>query len=143
MVPENLSQAEQISVKFIANLNLIKEAKSDLTWWMSLDRKVPMQYPVLPQTPSMAKESDASNKGWGARQGKLSTGERWSLEESRYHIELLAAFLALQSFLQAQQQSDNSNINGQCHSTDRYQQDRRHTIPNTVPAGTDNVAMES
>ena len=44
---------------------------------------------------------------------------------------------------QAQQQPDNSDENGQCHSSDIYQQDRRHTLPNTVPADTDNMGVES
>ena len=49
----------------------------------------------------MTIESDASNTGWGARQGKLQTGGRWSPAEIPHHInylELLAAFLALQCF---------------------------------------------
>ena len=49
----------------------------------------------------MTIESDASNTGWGARQGKLQTGGRWSQAETAHHInylELLAAFLALQCF---------------------------------------------
>jgi len=61
--------------------NLTKEAISDLTWWMSLNHKVPMQSLILPQTPSMTTESDASNKSWGARQGELSSGRKWSLKE--------------------------------------------------------------
>jgi len=96
--PEN--QAEHATVKFNTNLNLTKEAENDLTWWISLDHKIPMQSPILPRAPSMTIESDASNKGWGAHQGDLSTGGRWSVEESLHHInylELLAAFLALQS----------------------------------------------
>ena len=39
--------------------------------------------------------------GWGARQGELQTGGRWSPAETTHHInylELLAAFVALQSF---------------------------------------------
>jgi len=36
--------------------------------------------------------------GWGARQGKLQTGGRWSLTKTSNYLELLAAFLALQCF---------------------------------------------
>ena len=46
--------------------------------------------------------SDASLTGWGASCNGQSTGGRWSLSESNNHInflELLAAFLALQSFV--------------------------------------------
>ena len=80
---------------------LTREAKMDLTWWSSLDRKIPWQSPLHPRIPSMKIESDASNMGWGARQGEHQTGGRWSMEEAPHHInylELLAAFLALQCF---------------------------------------------
>ena len=46
--------------------------------------------------------SDASLTGWGASCNGQTTGGRWSLSESNNHInflELLAAFLALQSFV--------------------------------------------
>ena len=46
--------------------------------------------------------SDATLTGWGASCNGQTTGGRWSLSESNNHInflELLAAFLALQSFV--------------------------------------------
>ena len=49
----------------------------------------------------MTIESDASNTGWGARQGEMQTGGCWSVNEASNHInylELLALFLALQCF---------------------------------------------
>jgi len=70
-----------------------KEAKSNLTWWISLDRKIPIQSVILPRVPSTTKELDASGKGWRARQSKLSTGVRWSLEESMYHFDFLSYYL--------------------------------------------------
>ena len=87
--------------KFSTNLTLTKESRNDLNWWCALDRKVPMQSPLQPRIPTMTIESDASNTGWGARQGKLQTGGRWSQAETAHHInylKLLAAFLALQCF---------------------------------------------
>ena len=60
-----------------------------------------MQSPLIPQVPNMTIELDASNMGWGARQGKQLTGGRWFQEEASHHInyrELLAALLALQCF---------------------------------------------
>ena len=95
------TEAEQLARKFSTNLVLNRQAKDDLQWWAALDRKVSLQSPLLPRVPTMIIESDASNVGWGARQGELQTGGRWSLEETSHHInylELLAAFLALQSF---------------------------------------------
>ena len=51
--------------------------------------------------PEMTIESDASNTGWGACWNNQKTGGHWSFQESQLHInakELLAAFLALQTF---------------------------------------------
>ena len=50
----------------------------------------------------MTIESDASNTGWGACWNNQKTGGHWSFQESQLHInakELLAAFLALQTFV--------------------------------------------
>jgi len=80
---------------------LNSEAQNDLRWWCALDKKIQLQSPLLPRTPSMTIESDASNTGWGACQGHHQTRGKWALEEARHHIdylELLAAFLALQCF---------------------------------------------
>ena len=60
-----------------------------------------MQSPFQPSILTMTIELDASNTRWGARQGKLQTGGRWSQTETAHHInylELLVAFLALQCF---------------------------------------------
>jgi len=56
---------------------------------------------ILSPTSSLVLESDASNMGWGATNGKDRTGGQWSLEETTHHInylELLAIFLALKTF---------------------------------------------
>ena len=88
-------------MKFNAILKLTREAENNLSWWSSLDKKIPLQSPLTPRIPIMTIESDASNMGWGARQGEQQTGGRWFKEEALHHInymELLAAFLALQCF---------------------------------------------
>ena len=59
-----------------------------------------MQSSLRPRVPTMTIESDASNMGWGARQGELQTGGRWSQEETSHHInylELLAAAVLCQA----------------------------------------------
>ena len=61
----------------------------------------------IPHVPQLTIESDASNIGWGARQGDLTTGGVWSKEEATHHInylELLAAFLAVRCFAREQHQ---------------------------------------
>ena len=88
--------------RFNVRLPLSEEAQQDLLWWVSLDRTVPLQAPLLPRVPSMTIMSDASTTGWGACLGDISTGGTWSAQEMMHHInylELLAAFLAVQCFL--------------------------------------------
>ena len=90
-----------VAKKFNTNLALTIEAKGDLNWWCALDRKVQLQSPLQPRVPTMTIESDASNRRWGARQGKFQTDGRWSLTETSHHInylDLLATLLALQCF---------------------------------------------
>ena len=87
--------------KFSSTLSLIKEAKNDLNWWTSLNRQLTMESPLYLRVLNMIIEFDASNTGWGARQGEIRTGGRWSARETLNHInylKLLAAFLAVQCF---------------------------------------------
>ena len=98
--PEDQGQ-EGVTSKFSTVVPLNPRSKSDLSWWISLDRKS-LSTPIVLLTPSMTIESDASTKGWGAvLNGQTRTGGIWSVQEQEYHInylELLAAFLALQTF---------------------------------------------
>ena len=81
-------ETADVAKKFSTDLTLTKEAKDDLNWWCALDRKVQMQSIFQPQVPTMTTESDASNMGWGARQGELQTGGRWSPAETTHHINV-------------------------------------------------------
>ena len=60
--------------KVQCHTKLTREAENNLTWWSSLDRKIPLQSPLTPRIPIMTIELDASNMGWGARQGEQQTG---------------------------------------------------------------------
>ena len=62
---------------------------------------VPSAGQVLPPPPHLSISSDASNLGWGAFLHPYHVSGVWSPQESHLHInslELLALFLALQSF---------------------------------------------
>ena len=102
------SEAEDNSAPigwFNIRLPLSEEARQDLLWWVSLDRTVPLQAPLLPRVPSMIITSDAFTTGWGACLGDTTTGGTWSAQEMMHHInylELLAAFLAVQCFLKTE-----------------------------------------
>ena len=57
--------------------------------------------PLLIMQWDMVIKSDASKKGWGMYCGEVSTGGPWTLRESQHdinYLELLAAFLAFQTF---------------------------------------------
>ena len=98
--PEDQGQ-EGVTSKFNTVVQLNPRSKSNLSWWISLDRKS-LSTPIVLPTPSVTIESDASTKGWGAvLNGQTRTGGIWSVQEQDYHInylELLAVFLALQAF---------------------------------------------
>ena len=101
VIPMDQFPQDGPEIKFNTILKLTREAENNLTWWSSLDRKIPLQSPLTPRIPIMTIELDASNMGWGARQGEQQTVGRWSKEEVLHHInylELLAAFLSLQCF---------------------------------------------
>lgn len=76
------------------------EVKTELRWWIN-QLEVSNGKSIIGSNPSMILTSDASDVAWGATWDTQSTGGCWSPVEQSYHInakELLAAFLALQSF---------------------------------------------
>ena len=87
--------------RFEARMNLSKEARSDLKWWI---RTLPSASRSCQTKPtSLIIHSDASDSGWGGAvlASSLSTGGQWNRIESLMHInkkELIAAFHSLQSF---------------------------------------------
>ena len=69
------------TTKFNTVVQLNLTSKSDLQWWISLDRKS-LSTPITFPAPSGTIESDASNKGWGAvLNGQTRTGGIWSVQE--------------------------------------------------------------
>ena len=73
----------------------------DLNWWIS-NLDTANGRPIHLGLPEVTIESDDSNTGWGACWNNQKTGSHWSFQEPQMHInakELLAAFLALQTFI--------------------------------------------
>ena len=87
------------SYDMIVTLNV--QSRKDLQWWIDhLSQE--NGRPIHQSAPDIVIESDASNTGWGACCRGLRMRGQWSKEESCLHInckEMLAAFLALQSFV--------------------------------------------
>ena len=93
------SALRQSKGNYKATMSIGEEEKLELTWW--LDNLDMASNPILPRKVDLHISTDASLKGWGACCEDVNTGGRWNVEESNEHInclELMAAFLALQSF---------------------------------------------
>ena len=75
----------------------------ELAWWIE---QAQLWNGYSPKQVVMI-QTDASRTGWGAVCQRKSTGSPWSLQETQYHInylELLAVFLALQTFVRDQRE---------------------------------------
>ena len=91
------------SYESIVTLNY--QSTRDLQWWVT-HLKAHNGRPIVQPPPSLIIESDASNTGWGAHCNSHRTGGQWSFSEATLHInakELLASFLALQTFARDRQ----------------------------------------
>ena len=81
-------------------LMLSRDSREELDWWKSRLQKWNGKS-LLSKEADLMIDSDASLSGWGAACQDQRTGGPWSERERQYHInclELLAAFLALQTF---------------------------------------------
>ena len=88
---------------FDRQMQLSKPAWKELEWWIqNIDTSV---CELNKGTPTLCITSDASGLGWGATDGITEIGDRWNPHEilraqnnEINYLELLASFLALQSF---------------------------------------------
>ena len=93
------------SCDYDTQVNVSKEARLDLMWWIR-NLPPPRGSPILPPpTADLTISSNASKVGWGTSWGKIQTGGRWNIQKSQDHInilELKAAFFALKAFMKDQ-----------------------------------------
>ena len=85
-----------------SQVSLDRETRQDIQWWTKAVTSFNGR-PLQISSWDLTIESDASLKGWGASSQGRSTGGPWTTGERKHHInflELLAAFLALRSFVQ-------------------------------------------
>ena len=78
-----------------------QDMRRDLEWWMSFPHHSNGR-PLLIDKWDVEIESDASGQGWGAVCQGASAGGPWTSQEKEFsinHLELLASFLALKSFV--------------------------------------------
>ena len=100
MALESVKSAGFWAVKenFLFQIALPPDAKRELQWWMNNVETATS--PITWGSPDKIAQSEASLLGWGAACEGITTGGRWSKEESTQHInifELQAALFALQS----------------------------------------------
>ena len=98
-VSDEFCASDEWEVQYCGTAEPIKQSQSVL---VAITRQEVLVKPITPTVLSVTIESNASSKGWGAvLNGQTQTGGVWSTEEGKHHInylELLAAFLALQTF---------------------------------------------
>ena len=68
-------------------ISLLLEAKRELQWW--IDNVETATSPISRDPPQTFVQSDASLIGWGAVCDNVTTGGRWTVEESQLHINVL------------------------------------------------------
>ena len=99
------NRAFATSQSYETTVTLTKEAIVELRWWTRMLRDWNGR-PILPPTPDLIIETDASLLGWGAASAQGSTGGFWSEEERACHInalELMGGALATKTFAKGRQ----------------------------------------
>ena len=83
-----------------AAMVILETIKCEIKWWLENieinNGKLIRQNPI-----DIWLQTDASLNGWGAECSQISIGGRWTVEESKNHINylvLLAIFLGLKAF---------------------------------------------
>ena len=73
--------------QFEGRMKISYESSRDLRWWR--DNIDSASYSIRPIVPETVLKTDASKSGWGAVCDSQSTGGRWNVQESEYHINIL------------------------------------------------------
>ena len=84
-----------------AQILIDQPLREELQWWVEQAHQWNCRS-LSPPEKSLWIQTDASKMGWGACCQEERTGGMWSIEETEFHInylELLAAFLAIQTFV--------------------------------------------
>ena len=94
------SAALRQGLPYQAKVKMTQDMVEDLNWWIREANNHNGRVMEIPRW-DLVIESDASKKGWGACIQGTATGGSWTVEEqerSINYLELLAAFLGLQTF---------------------------------------------
>ena len=136
------NRAFATSQSYETTVTLTKEAIVELRWWTRMLRDWNGR-PILPPTPDLIIETDASLLGWGAASAQGSTGGLWSEEERACHInalELMGGALATKTFAKGRQ-----NIHIHLRMDNRtamtYQSDGGNKVSNSITGGMRPMAL--
>jgi len=137
----------KISRNWDQNIQLSDQARLELQWWIQNVENLPGS-PIFHDPHELVIETDASGQGWGARCGHLTTGGVWSHEEKLVHshinpLELMAAFLAVQFFLQRPKWLHGVDKNRQYKCNDLLKQTWRDKIQEIKQCRITNVGLVS
>ena len=114
---KTLAYARTQSYEAVVPLDTL--AQEELQWWCEFVKNWNGKAILAPRL-QMTIESDASQLGWGARCGSITTGGLWSPEERSMHInclELLGGFLAVKMFAKdVQREPEHQTLHGQHNS---------------------------
>ena len=87
---------------FDTTLNISEKSKFELSWWLNCEK---FFNDIIPSTPSIYVQTDASKTGWGAVCGDHVASGHWSPAEATHHInylELKAVFLGIQALFSSE-----------------------------------------
>ena len=85
---------------FDVPMTISQRARDDVLWWMENITSSEKHIEIV--QPDVTIFTDASEEGWGASMGNVTTGGRWTYEESQSHInvlELKAIYFSLLSLI--------------------------------------------
>ena len=85
-------------------ITLTAESLENLQWWTSPKPVEENSTPIVEPVSNITIQTDASRLGWGAVCQGTKTGGHWNKEDQQAHVnilELKAAYLAIQSYLNA------------------------------------------
>ena len=97
---EKIEALRRSKGNFDVPMQISDRARQDVIWWMEKVTQSEKHIEIV--QPDVTVFTDASEQGWGAYMGDITTGGRWTYEESQSHInvlELKAIFFSLKSLI--------------------------------------------
>ena len=131
--------------KFRARVELSSAARADLKWWSEQPSNLQTNgAPILPATPALVIESDASSMGWGATNCHEQTGGAVVDRGSSPPYQLLGAngrIPGIENICQGSESMYNPVQVRQCNSSDTPQSEGRGTFQSPMPTSVRDLGL--